>query len=279
MPFRFLLGLMAAAEFAQPAKTVFLITDAEGVAGICRQEQTATTDPELRSLLTGEVNAAVEGFLAGGAEEVIVWDGHGNSSTLSAQTIHPRARLMMGGAGRTMTFERKYAAVAFLGQHAKAGVRNGIMAHSYSSLGIQNMRLNGKPVGETETRTMLAGWFDTPVILLAGDRAAVEEMKALVPEAEAVEVKEGLSRHTCITLPAPVAQTRIRDAARRAMQRLGAVKPLKLTGAVTIEIEYTTRNSLRMDAQHALGGEIVDDRTIRFQGSDFLDAWTKARIW
>jgi D-amino peptidase len=279
MPFRFLLGLMATAVFAQPAKTVFLITDAEGVAGICRQEQTATTDPELRSLLTGEVNAAVEGFFLGGAEEVIVWDGHGNSSTLSAQTIHPRARLMMGGAGRTMTFERKYSAVAFLGQHAKAGVRNGIMAHSYSSLGIQNIRLNGKPVGETETRTMLAGWFGIPVILLTGDRAAVEEMKALVPEAETVEVKEGLSRHTCITVSAPSAQVRIRDAARRAMARLGGVKPLKLAGPVTIEIEYTTRNSLRMDAQHALGGEIVDDRTIRFQGSDFLDAWTKARIW
>lgn len=268
-----------AAAAAQPRQSVFLITDAEGVAGICRQEQTEPKDAELRALLTGEIHAAVEGFLEGGIEDVYVWDGHDGSATLSALTIHPRARLITGSLGRTMTFERGYSAVAFLGQHAKAGTRRGVMAHSYSSLGIQNIRLNGRPVGETETRTMLAGWFNTPVILLAGDAAAAGEMKALVPEAETVAVKEGLARYACISMPAEMARAAIRAGARRAAARLGRVKPYKVEGPVTIEIEYTTRNSLRIDAAHALGGEVVDDRTIRFRGADFLEAWTKARLW
>src|ERR1035438_8514660 len=72
----------------QPKKSVFVVTDGEGVAGICRQEQTEPTDNELRQLLTGEVNAAVDGFLAGGADEVVVWDGHDSSRTLSATTIN-----------------------------------------------------------------------------------------------------------------------------------------------------------------------------------------------
>ena len=59
--------------FGQSRKVVFLVTDAEGVAGICRQDQTDPKDAELRALLTGEINAAVEGFYAGGADEVIVW--------------------------------------------------------------------------------------------------------------------------------------------------------------------------------------------------------------
>jgi D-amino peptidase len=267
------------AASGQSRKTVFVITDAEGVAGICRQEQTDPKDAELRALLTAEINAAVDGLLAGGVDEVVVWDGHDGSATLSVQTIDPRAKLMMGGAGRTMTLERKYAGVVFLGQHAKAGVRQGIMAHSYSSLGIQNIRLNGQPVGETETRTMLAGWFDTPVILLTGDVAAVEEMKALDPNVETVAVKEGLARHTCISMSAKAAQQAIREAARRAAGNIGKTKPYKVQGPVTIEIEYTTRNSLRIDAGEALGGEVVDDRTIRYRGKDFLDAWTKARMW
>ena len=274
-----LLAAAALAAQAQSKKTVFIITDAEGVAGICRQEQTETKDPELRALLTAEANAAVEGFLQGGVDEVIVWDGHSNSSTLSVQTIHPKAKLMIGGAGRTMTLERGYSAIAFLGQHSKAGVRKGIMAHSYSSLGIQNIRLNGKPVGETETRTMLAGAFNTPVILLTGDNAAVNEMKALVPDAETAAVKEGLARYTCISMSAPAAREAIRAAAQRAAAKIGKVQPYKVSGPVTIEIEYTTRNSLRIDANYALGGEIVDDRTIRYSGKDFMDAWTKARIW
>ena len=56
---------------APPKKAVFVITDAEGVAGVCRQEQVEPTNPELQKLLTGEVNAAVRGFLKAGAEEVI----------------------------------------------------------------------------------------------------------------------------------------------------------------------------------------------------------------
>jgi D-amino peptidase len=263
----------------QPRKSVFIITDAEGVAGICRQEQTDPKDPELRQLLTGEINAAVDGLLESGVEEVVVWDGHDGSATLSIQTTHPKAKLMMGGGGLTMTMERGYSAVVFLGQHAKAGVRAGIMAHSYSSLGIQNIRLNGTAVGETETRTMLAGWFNTPVVLLTGDQAAVDELKALVPEAETAAVKEGLARHTCISLSAEAARRLIKDAARRAGAKIGTVKPYRVEGPVTIEIEYTTRNSLRLNAAEAFGGEVIDDRTIRFRGKDFMEAWTKARIW
>src|SRR5215831_1951311 len=156
-----LLAIGAALSLAGQTKSVFMITDAEGVAGICRQEQTDPKDNEMRELLTGEINSAVAGFFDGGATDVFVWDGHDGSATLSVLTIDPRARLIMGGLPSTMLLERRYSAVAFVGQHARANSPGGVMAHSYSSLGIQNIRMNGKPVGEIETRTALAGWFNT----------------------------------------------------------------------------------------------------------------------
>jgi len=260
---------------AQPRKSVFVITDAEGVAGICRQEQTDPKDPELRQLLTGEINAAVDGFLAGGADEVIVWDGHDGSQTLSAATIHPRARLVIGDIGPRMTLERGYAAVAFLGQHSMAGVRAGIMAHSYSSLGIQNMLLNGKPVGEIETRTALAGSFGIPVIFLSGDRAAAKELHDIVPEAVTAEVKEGLARYSCITLSAAAARELIREKAAEAARKIGSIRPYRINGPVTLQIEYTTRNSLPISAGTQPGSELVDDRTIRIHGKDLVEAWTR----
>src|SRR6266702_5710655 len=113
-----LLLLCLPSAWAQARKTVFMITDAEGVAGVCRQDQTEPKDTEMRQLLTGEINAAVEGFLTGGADEVIVWDGHDGSQTLSALTIHPRAKLIIGSPGVTMLQERGYSALAFVGQHA-----------------------------------------------------------------------------------------------------------------------------------------------------------------
>src|SRR5258707_9284578 len=158
-----LILFLAALPLLAQGKRVFLITDGEGVAGVGRQDQTEPKDTEMRQLLTGEINAAVEGFLNGGADDVVVWDGHDGSQTLSALTIHPKAKLLMGAMGPGMTMERGYVAVAFVGQHARANSRGGVMAHSYSSLGIQKMLMNGKQVGEIETRTALAGWDGVPV--------------------------------------------------------------------------------------------------------------------
>src|SRR3954447_15715527 len=200
-----ILLLTCAAAWGQK-KTVFLITDAEGVGGVCRQEQTDPKDPEMRQLLTGEINAAVEGFLAGGADEVIVWDGHDGSQTLSTLTIHPKAKLVMGGLGPSMMMERRFSAVAYVGQHSKANIRGGIMAHSYSSLGIQNMLLNGKPEGEIDVIAAIAGHFGTPVIMLSGDRAAADEIREIVPEVEVAIVKEGFGRYACISLSAVAAR-------------------------------------------------------------------------
>src|SRR6266850_1975527 len=242
--------LAACAASAQPRKTVFLITDAEGVAGVCRQDQTDPKDQEMRQLLTGEINAAVTGLLNNPSkvDEVIVWDGHDGSQSLSALTIHPRSKLIIGDLGVAMTLERNYAAVGFIGQHARANRKGGIMAHSYSSLGIQTMLMNGKPVGEIETRAALAGAFHTPVIFLSGDQAAADDLHAIMPNAELAVVKEGFSNYACQTLSAEAARTLIRQRARLALQRVAEIKPYQIAGPVEIQIEYTTRNALGVDA-------------------------------
>src|SRR5690348_68258 len=257
-------------------KRVFVITDAEGVGGVCRQDQTDPKDAEMRQLLTGEINAAVQGFFEGGATEVIVWDGHDGSQTLSTLTIDPRAKLITGNLGPSMLMERGFSAVAFVGQHARANSPGGVMAHSYSSLGIQNILMNGKPVGEVETRAALAGWFNTPVILLTGDQEAAEQMRAIVPNAETAVVKEGLDNYSCISLSAKGARDLIRERAKAAMAETERIKPYRVSGPVTFQIEYTSRHALPQEAGARPGAEVVDARTIRFSGKDFLEAWKRS---
>ena len=273
----FVISLLAVSALLAQRKTVFMITDAEGVAGVCRQDQTDPKDAEMRQLLTGEINAAVQGFRDGGADEVLVWDGHDGSQTLSALTIDPHAKLIMGALGPTMLLERKYSAVAFVGQHARANSAGGVMAHSYSSLGIQNMLLNGKPVGEIETRAALAGWFNTPVIFLSGDRAAAEQLLAIVPNAETAVVKEGLGNYACISLSAEEARGLIREHARAAMAKMASIKPYRVEGPVTIQIEHTSRHTPLPGAVLPPGAEVIDARTIRFSGKDFLEAWERSQ--
>ncbi len=269
--------LLAAQAAAQPRTTIFLITDAEGVGGVCRQDQVEPSNREMQQLLTAEINAAVQGFYDGGATEVIVWDGHDGSQTLSTLTIHPRAKLVMGGLGASMLMERRFSAVAFVGQHSKANIRGGIMAHSYSSLGIQNMKLNNKPVGEIDVIAAMAGHFSTPIIMLSGDKAAVEELREIVPDAEFAAVKEGLGRYVCISESAENAQRMIRGAAQRSVARIASIKPYRVSGPCTLEIEYTTRNSLPIDSELRTAAEVIDDRTIRFRGKDVLEVWQRYR--
>src|ERR1035438_10927723 len=133
----------------------------------------------------------------------------------------------MGVLGASMMMERHFAGVAYVGQHSRANVRGGIMAHSYSSLGTQNMLLNGKPVGEIDVIAAMAGHFGTPVIMLSGDQAAANELHEIVPNADLAVVKEGIGRYTCISLSASAARDAIREAARRSVSKIGSIKPYR----------------------------------------------------
>ena len=272
------LACVGAAQTEKPQK-VYMITDMEGVDGIYDSE--LQVEPfqsprweESRKLLTGEVNAAVEGLLAGGAIDVVVWDGHDSGRSLSVLDIHPKARLLTGRPiSRTLELDPSYCAVVFIGQHAMAGAEKGILSHSYDSHGVQNMWVNGKPTGEIGGRVLLAGAMNIPVIMLSGDTAACKELHDLVAEAECAEVKSGVSRTAGYMLSHPAACALIREKAQRAMQRLAEFKPYKIQGPVELRVELTTAAGRVYEARE--GVERVNERTWAFRGKDIMDAWLK----
>ncbi len=92
------------------------------------------------------------------------------------------------------------------------------------------MLLNGKPVGEIETRAALAGSFGIPVIFLSGDQAAARELHEVVRDAVTAEVKEGLARYSCITLSAAAARDLIRERASEAARKIDSIRPYRITG-------------------------------------------------
>ena len=275
----FLSVLTSVAAETAGAKKVFVVTDMEGVSGIfdtdlqCLPGQSPQFE-ESRKVLTGEINAAVDGLYDGGATEVVVWDGHDGSRTLSVLDIHPKARLLAGEPiSPTLELDASYSAIIFIGQHAMAGAEKGILSHSYSSLGVQNMWVNGKPVGEIAGRVMLAGTFGIPAVMLSGDTAACREFHDLVPQGECAEVKSGVSRTAGYMLPHPTACALIRERARRAMERLSEFQPYKISGPVELKVEFTTRAVHEFTSREGL--ERVNERTWVFKGKDVVEAWLK----
>ena len=269
----------ARVEGQSQRKKVFVITDMEGVSGVFDTElqcvpYKSPRFEESRKLLTGEINAAVDGLFEGGATEVVVWDGHSSGQNLSVSDIHPRARLLTGGAvSPTLELDSSYSAVIFIGQHALAGADKAILGHSYDSQNIQNIWVNGRLTGEIGARVLLAGTFGIPVVMLSGDTAACKEVRELVPQCECAEVKSGVSRTAGFMLSHSASCALIRQKARLAMEHLSGFKAYEISGPVEVRVELTTKGTRGLRPRD--GVQQLNERTWTFRGKDILEAWLK----
>ena len=259
-------------------RKILIMSDMEGVDGIfnwaeqCNPRKSPRWK-ESQELLTGEVNAAVEGLIAGGASEVVVWDGHDGGETLSAADIHPKSRLLIGSPIPPIReFDSTFSGIVFVGQHAMAGATDSVLPHSFF-FNIQNLWVNGKLAGEISIRVMVAGEMGVPAIMLAGDTAACKEIRELIPHVECAEVKSGVSATAGFTLPHSVACELIRSKAEIAMKRVGEFKPYRIEEPVEVKVEFTTSGAPGPDLRRAT--RRVDERTVLYTGKNIIDVWFK----
>jgi len=251
---------------------VFISADLEGVGGYVRWD--ATDRERERELITGEANAAIAGAFEGGATEVLVTEAHGNMRNIIPEKIDSRATFLSGipkplnhMAGIDSTFK----AAMFVGYHSKAGTRNGVMSHTYSSI-IFSLRFNGVEVGEIGTDAAIAGFFGVPVLMVSGDRAACDEARELLGDVETVAVKEGISRYAARCVPVEEARRLIREGAKRASENFKDVFPFAFKSPVQCEIIFTDP-SCADTLGHLPFLERPDGRTVAFTADDFVQAF------
>ena len=222
---------------------IFIVTDMEGVGGVNNADEQLLPGQrrydESRHFLTGELNAAVEGAFAAGATEVVVWDGHDGSRSLSIDDIDRRARLIQGKPTPANYYlsDRGYDGIFFVGQHAMAGAKGGILAHS-QSFSVERISINGRAVGEIGQTAAIAGYFHIPVIMLAGDQAACDELRELQPKAETVAVKRLAGKGSSLSISHSEAKTQIEAAATRAVRRISEFTPWDVEGPVEMVIQF-----------------------------------------
>ncbi|HET6429989.1 MAG TPA: M55 family metallopeptidase [Phycisphaerae bacterium] len=258
---------------------VLMMTDLEGVAGVVSFEpQTYSTGPENRracSLLTAEINAAVDGLVESGAQDVLVVDSHGPGAVVFEE-LHPAARLLHG---RPMAPRSRIVEAAagcdvcmVIGQHAMAGAVDGDMNHTQSSRAIDSIRLNGRAIGEIAQFALQQGALGRPVVFLSGDEAACREAEALINGITTVAVKRGLGRNCAISLSAVEARRRIREGVLEAVRRhrQQPIAPLSWPGPYVLEKRFF-HTDVADRAADAPGAERVDSQTVRFRGDDILE--------
>src|SRR5580765_1448602 len=192
---------------------VHVISDMEGVGGIVKGDQTNAGRPifeEGRKLYTGEINAAVRGAKAAGATEIVVMDCHGAGegytfNSLIPEDLDPACEYVVQEEWTEYTgfLEEGCDAALFVGMHAMAGTRDGVMNHTVSGQSWQNLWFNGTLVGETGINAALCGTWGCPVLLVTGDEAVCREARELLGErVTTVSVKTGLGSFGARQFPA-----------------------------------------------------------------------------
>jgi D-amino peptidase len=254
---------------------ILIACDMEGISGVVHWDQVmpgSAEYPRFQAIMTGDVNAAVRGALAGGADEVVVTDGHNTGRNILIEELDSRARLNCSNASplaMVQGIEDSVDGLIFIGYHAQVGTQNAILEHTWSSSRVAGLWVNGNPFGEIGLNAALGGHFSAPALMISGDQSACAEASGLIQSIEIVVVKQASSRMAAECLPPSVAQAKIEETAKRAVIRLAdgrAPAPLHLQAPLHMAVDFMT--SEMADAASLLPGSQRAGRRVEYSAAD-----------
>jgi len=249
---------------------VFISVDMEGLAGVVSGSDVSPTGPDyahFRAIMAAEASAAVDGAIRAGATEVLVRDSHGAKQNILPGDLDPRARLLRGqslGPKNMMEgIDKTFEAAVFIGYHAKAGTPNAILEHT-SNGNVIDFSVNGVSLPEGGYNAVVAGLAGVPVVFASGDRALVDQLRALLGPIEAVAVKEEVGDASNGLSPKQ-AQDEIRKGVELAVRNRAKLKPFVIPGP------YTMTLTVKQERPLYKGAERVGPGSSRFSSPDFLE--------
>ena len=210
---------------------VLISADMEGVTGVTWP---ADVEPgteqwqRCRRMFTSDVNAAIDGFFAAGADEVLVNEAHATMRNLLLEELDRRA-VMLTGRHKELSMvegiqDPVVGAVAFIGYHAAAGAE-GVLAHTYLANSITSVRVNGELGSEGRLNSCVAAEYGVPVVLVTGDDRTCADAAGYAPQALTVAVKDCVSRYAAVCRPPEITAAAITAAAARAGKLAGRRSP------------------------------------------------------
>jgi D-amino peptidase len=264
---------------------VYISVDMEGVAGIVHVDQTRRTGHDYeraRVWMTLEANAAVQGAFDGGAKQVLVNDSHGDMRNLVLEQLDPRAEILSGSLKPRSMVEGasdQFGCALFVGYHAGAGSRAGILDHTYYGRVVARLRLGEREVNETGLNAIVCGMHNIPVALVTGDSTTCAQARELLGEVMTVSVKDAVTRYSARSISPELSRKKIHEAAKNAVLNAKNFKPYRPTPPHLLEIDFV--NSACADAAELVPGTVrLNGLTTRYEAPDgdtmlkVIQAWT-----
>lgn len=254
---------------------VFISSDMEGTAGVVDWNQCMLGEPEYeyyRTLLQGEVNAAIEGAQAAGADDFLVNDSHSKMQNLRPDTLAGNARYLSGRHKpmyMMQGLDSSFDAVFFVSYHGSMS-SPAPLSHTYNPRAIAEVKLNGVVVGESGINALVALGHGVPIVLITGDDITAHEAAKVSPGVQQAVVKTAVSRFAADSMHPAAARDLIRARAEAAIASLGDAEPPDITLPATLEITYRNADLAEMatwvtgvSRQGNTTATITDDDPIR----------------
>lgn len=260
---------------------VYISVDMEGIACATHSDHVKMEGPAYvaaQKWMTGEVNAAIEGAIQAGADEFVVADGHGLMRNLLPDELHEDALLVLGTPRPLLQMEgvdESCDTAFFLGYHARAGNATGVMAHTHVGKIVYELYLNNEPVTEAAFNAAVAGHFNVPVALIAGDDALLNEVAVTHPWTERVITKWAIGPTAARNLTPKASQKKIQSAARQAVERISEMQTVKLEAPIEFRAHFLKALQAQL-VSDIPGVERFDARSVRYIGSDMVEI---TKIW
>lgn len=247
-------------------KTVLIVTDLEGISGVGSMEQMNDTEhggyAYSCARLIADTNAAVAGAFEGGAERVLVEDGHGTGVNFIPGELDPRAEQVdMCAPGFSLD---GVVCVMQVGAHAMSGTLCAFLDHTQSSVAWHDYKINSRRCGEMAQVAGYTGAFGIPCTMVSGDSAACMEARQFFGgEIACAEVKTALCRNRADCIGAEEAEARIRAAAKRGVALAETMKPFRVLLPMELTVEYNRADYCEAVCAWRDDIERLDARTVR----------------
>jgi D-amino peptidase len=265
---------------------IYISVDIEGVTGVVHSDMMGATGREYdrgRKLMTADANAAIKGVTNAGADYVLVVDGHGPMRNLFFEDMHPNSHLLTGSGDAKEWCQlegadsRNFDAAVLVGYHAMAKTYKAIHPHTIAGAAVHELRLNGRPHGETGLNAAVLGSLGIPVVLVTGDTTTMAEAREFLgDQIETVAVKESVGRNAAICRPPSATLPEITAAAERAVGNLESARTYTPDVPWELEVDFLTMSQCDR-ASRTQGIERVSPVTIRVLGDS---PWEQYRnLW
>ena len=221
--------------------------DLEGIHGVVGEAYKGLLKelPDYQLAVTNaekEINTVAKALFDCGATKVALWDNHGgmhnvNPKNIDNRVVHIDIDAIKGKPRFSFVKEHNFAGIIYLGYHSREGTLNGVLAHTFSSVSIQYVKINGVQVGELEIDSYICATYGIAPIFMASDDICVAQFKETASKITSVITKIAKGRNAAEFIDEDVVLNDLYNGTCDAVKKESNIIAIDMP--IDLEIRYT----------------------------------------